>query len=75
MTTHRLKKLIESKQREADKHNKLVYLDAIKGKCINGYDLIKSEYMEGKYGTLTENQLGMILEKCQIVGRGGVCIR
>ena len=72
MTRHKLKKLIESKQREADKHNRLIYLEAIKGNCINAYDLIKEEYMKGKHGTLTDNQLELICSKCLRLGRGGV---
>ena len=72
MTKHRFKKLIESKTREADKHNRLIYLEAIKGNCINAYDLIKEEYMKGKHGTLTDNQLELICSKCLRLGRGGV---
>lgn len=72
MTRHKLNKLIESKQREADKHNRLIYLEAKKGFCINGYDLIKEEYMKGRHGTLTENQLELICNRCQRIGRGGI---
>ena len=55
-----------------DKHNRLIYLEAIKGNCINAYDLIKEEYMKGKHGTLTDNQLELICSKCLRLGRGGV---
>ena len=73
MTNYRFRKLIDKKQNEADKHNRMVYLEAKKGNCINGYDLIKEEYMKGKYGTLTERQLEIILSKCNIQGRGAIC--
>lgn len=74
MTRLKLKKLIERKQNEADKHNRLIFLDAIKGNCINAYDLIKEEYMREKHGTLTERQLEEICSKCKRVGRGAVCL-
>lgn len=72
MTNYRLKKLVEKKNREADKHNRLIYLEAIKGNTINGYDLIKEEYMKGKHGTLTDNQLELICNKCLRLGRGAI---
>lgn len=65
-----LNKLIARKQRAADKHNRLIYLEIKKGRCINAYDIIKKEYVEGKHGSLTETQLEMILNKCLIQGRG-----
>ena len=71
MTRYRFRKLLESKQREADKHNKLIEW-GIKGVEINGYDLIKEEYMKGRHGTLTENQIEIICDRCLRKGRGGV---
>ena len=73
MRTRTLKELIKRKQNEADKHNRLIYLEAKKGNCINGYDLIKEEYMKGKYETLTERQLELILSKCYGIGHGAIC--
>ena len=72
MTNYRLKRLVEKKNRVADKHNRLIYLGAIKGNTINGYDLIKEEYMKGKHSTLTENQLEIVCERCLRLGRGAV---
>lgn len=71
MTRYRFRKLLESKQREADKHNKLIEW-GIKGVEVNGYDLIKEEYMKGRHGTLTENQIEIICDRCLRKGRGGV---
>ena len=70
MTKAKLRRLVDLKQREADKHNRLIYLEIKKGNCINAYDIIKKEYVEGKHGSLTETQLEMILNKCLIQGRG-----
>ena len=73
MTKAKLRRLVDLKQREADKHNRMIYLEIKKGNCINAYDLIKEEYMKGKYGTLTDSQLEMICDKCNIQGHGGIC--
>ena len=72
MTNYRFKKLIDRKQKEADKSNRLIYLEIKKGNYINGYDLIKEEYMMGKHSTLTENQLEIVCLKCKREGRGAI---
>jgi len=73
MTNFRFKKLIDRKQKEADKSNRLIYLEIKKGNYINAYDLIKEEYMKGKHSTLTENQLEIVCLKCKREGRGSIC--
>lgn len=73
MTNYRFKKLIDRKQKEADKSNRLIYLEIKKGNYINAYDIIKEEYMKGKHSTLTENQLEIVCLKCKREGRGSIC--
>jgi len=78
MTNYRLKKIIDRKEQEAKVKNLIAYSimakDPDKDKpIVNAYDLIKEEYMKGKYSDLTDRQLEIVFLKCKRQGRGGVC--
>ena len=74
MTSYKFRRLVEKKQRRADKLNKLVDYE-LKENRINAYDLIKEDYMMGKYEDITDRQLEIVCERSYRYGRGGVNVK